>query len=86
MKKVEKSPKRLIIPLSYDKKFIAKGDGRRYHSSTLLSEGEYTDSISRTAVFYSGEELNKVASKLREVKLLFLWQGHSFLKPCYDFF
>jgi hypothetical protein len=62
MNKEEKKLKRLIIPLEYNKKFIAKGDGRRYHDSILLKEGEYTDSISMTAVFYSGEELKKVAS------------------------
>ena len=62
----EKTLRRLMIPFAYDKKNIAKGDGRRYNKCEILHVGSHSDSISRTEIFYSAEELKKAALAITE--------------------
>ena len=62
--KEKKTLRRLMIPFKYNKKAFAKGDGRRYTDCELLHIGAFTDSISRTEIHYTEEELRKAASKV----------------------
>lgn len=59
--KEKRTVRRLLVPFSYDRKKITKGDGRLYQDCTLLNEGEFVDSIVQVPAYYSGDELKKAA-------------------------
>jgi len=63
----EKKLRRLMVPFKYNKKIFAKsGDARRYSECELLHVGGYADSISRTEIYYSPQELAKAANTAME--------------------
>jgi len=51
-----------MIHLDYDTKILSKStDARIYKGATLLTEGEFSDSITRSPVVYTQEEISKSA-------------------------
>jgi len=63
-KKKEATLRRLLVPFKYDKKIIAKGDGRRYNGVEMLHAGIFSDSISRSPINYSANELSKIPNNI----------------------
>lgn len=61
--KNEKTVRRLLISLDYDKKLILKGDGRLYSDAVLLNSGIHSDSITRNPTIYTDLELSKAAGR-----------------------
>jgi len=52
-----------VIPFEYNEKIISKStDVRIYREAVLLTEGEFTDSISRSPIMYTKAEISKGSS------------------------
>jgi len=52
-----------MIPFSYNEKLLSKAtDVRIYKEAILLTEGEFTDAISRCPVVYTKDEIHKGAT------------------------
>ena len=85
----EKNLHNPTVPFKFDKKLITKStDFRIYRDTTLLTPGEFSDSITRSPVVYTDEELSKSATNWTDN---YLNVDHSFevqkrigfIKNCY---
>jgi hypothetical protein len=62
-KKNERSLHFPLIPFEYNKKILSKStDVRIYKDTILLTEGEFCDSITRSPIVYTSEEISKGAT------------------------
>ena len=63
--KEKKTLRRLLVPFEYDTKRVIKdGKGKMYEACVFLTEGEFSDSITRAPIVYTKEQLMRIPSNL----------------------